>query len=185
MNKKRDLYFKIILLAAAVALLGAVQLSIIKALPYPFNAVNLVIISLVFVLLFADWRSALWWSFGLGLMLDLYSFAPFGINLLGLAGTLLIVNFLLTNFLTNRSLYSVLILNTVAYLVYEIIIYALYFGLVFLTGGQLPLVFDLNFLSGQLYGWLLNLIVAFLLFYFLNFASRRYLPFFLIRKKSN
>jgi hypothetical protein len=185
MNKKINLYFKIILLAIAIILLGAIQLSLIKALPYPANALNLVIISVVFILLLADWHSALWWSFGLGLMLDFYSFAPFGLNLLSLAGTLFVTNFLLTNFLTNRSLYSFVILNAVAYLVYEIIIYALYFGLAFLIGESLPLIFDFNFFSGQVFGLALNLIVVSFLFYLLNFVSRRYLPFFLIRKKNN
>jgi hypothetical protein len=184
MNKKINLYFKIILVVAAIGLLGAVQLAMIKALPYPFNSLNLVIISLAFVLLFTDWSSALWWSFGVGLMLDLYSFAPFGLNLLSLVITLLVTNFLLINFLTNRSLYSIVILNGVAYLVYEIIIHSLYLSLAFWVGNQLPIVFDFNFFSGQLFGLLLNLISALILFYFLNFVSRRYLPFFLIRKKN-
>lgn len=183
MNKKKDLYFKIILFAATIILLSAVQLSIIKALPYPLAALNLFVVSLVFILLLAGWRSALWWSFGLGLVLDLYSFAPFGINLLSLAITLFAVNFLLTNFLTNRSLYTVVILSGAAYLVYEITVFVLYLSLAFWADDHLPQVFDLNFFSSQLFGLLLNLLVTILLFYFLNFISRRYLPFFLIRKK--
>ncbi|MCX6796259.1 MAG: hypothetical protein NTW06_02050 [Candidatus Falkowbacteria bacterium] len=76
MKEKRNLYLKILVIIAVIACLGILQVAAIKALPYPFDSLNLIIISLVFVLLLSSWHTALWWSFGLGLLLDLYSFAP-------------------------------------------------------------------------------------------------------------
>lgn len=69
---------------------------------------------LIFTLLIFDLKKALAWALGAGFLLDLYSFLPFGSYLAYFFLIMLLLYFLTKNFLTNRSLVSLLILNLIA-----------------------------------------------------------------------
>lgn len=66
---------------------------------------------LIFSLLIFDLRKALIWALSIAWLLDLYSFLPFGSYLFYFFIIMLILYFLTKNFLTNRSLVSLLILD--------------------------------------------------------------------------
>lgn len=78
---------------------------------------------LVFALLIFNLKPAVVWALACAFLLDLYSFLPFGSYLFYFFIILLILYFLTKNFLTNRSLTSLLILDSVACGSYLILLY--------------------------------------------------------------
>lgn len=175
------MYGKIIFNIILIICLSIVQLAFISSLPYPLNNFNLLLVVLIFILSLADLKLALFWLAGTGFFLEVFSFEPFGVYLLSLVLTIFLVNFLLTGFFTNRSLYSLLALIASATLAYDLF-FILIIYLISLAGGE---VFDFNFgaafQAAVLSQLILNSLAVLLIFYLVNFISRRLKPVFLIR----
>lgn len=160
------------------------QASFVNSLPFLLSKINFIIIILLFVLSLKGIKFALFWVLALGLLLDVYSFLPFGYYSLSLLVVVYLVNFLLTNFLTNRSLYSYLSLGGFAILIFgfESILFKFIFSL---FGEQ-----DMSFLAtksfwiDQVYILFVNLITIALLFYIMHYISKAFQPVFLIKKKT-
>lgn len=168
---------KIISNILLILALGALQIAFLSGLPGWFNNLNLALVVLIFILGFLGLNFSLWWSLGIGLMLEIFSFSPFGAYLLGLSLTIVIANFLLNYFFTNRSLYSFLALTALATLVYELII-----NFIFLIFSQADRYFFLasgNFWVLILEKISLNLLFAFFIYYLIYFLSRNLRPVFL------
>lgn len=96
-----------ILVASGLAFL---QISFISAGPEIIRQLNLVLIFLVFTLFFFGWSAALWLALIIGFWLDLLSFNFFGFYLINLSITILLAHYILRDWLTNRSLYSFLLI---------------------------------------------------------------------------
>lgn len=176
-------YFKIFLNCLAIVLLAAFQLGAVTAWPYPFNNVDLVIITLVFLLLILNWQPALLWALGMGLILDFYSFPWIGINLASLIIVVIASNFLLNHFFTNRSLYSFFAITTAAYFLRLVSFYFSVYLVAVLTQTGVGINFNRYFFLGKIYGLLISWIIVWLLFYCLTYISRRFKPFFLTARK--
>ena len=176
-------YFKIFLNCLAIILLAAMQLGAVTAWAYPFNNVDLVIITLVFLLMILNWQIAILWALGAGLILDFYSFPWVGVNLASLLVALLAGIFLLNHFFTNRSLYSFLAITTSAYLLRLISFYLGVYLVAVLTQTDTGINLNRYFFLGKFYGLLISWIIVWLLFYSLTFISRRFKPFFLTTRK--
>lgn len=161
--------------------LVALQLSFISGLPGPFSNLNLVLVVLVFILGFASFNSAVWWSVGAGFMLEFFSFLPFGAHLFSLGLTIIIANFLLNYFFTNRSLYSFLILIVLATLAYELIINLI--SLIFTEANQHFFGSSINFWALTLEQILLNLLLTVIIYYLVHFIGKNLRPVFLIKSK--
>lgn len=179
MSNVRNFYLKIFFNILLVVLLGGLQLAAVQAWPYPFNYFNLIIVVLIFVLFLQGFKMAFFWSVGLGLMLDFYSFPASGINLASLIVAIAIVDFLFRNFFTDRSLYSLLTLVGAMYVIYQVNIFLGSYLLFFLTGASSMTSFSQQFFINQFYSLFLNSVAVILLYYLLNFLSKRYKPFFL------
>ena len=78
-----------------------------NVLPYPFEHINLIFSFLFLYLLSDESGSVLWYGLILGLFLELFISASFGITMLALFFCLLSTRWLLTYFLTNRSFYII------------------------------------------------------------------------------
>lgn len=156
-----------------------IQISFINGLPTVFKNINLIIIVLVFILGLVGFNSAFWWAVGAGLFLDIFSFLPFGINLLCLLATLLLINFLLTNFFTNRSLYSFLVLNFFYTLIFRFFVISLNYIVDSFAKKNFAIHYNLNFLINESSALILNFILVVIIFYLLSFLSVRFKPVFL------
>lgn len=171
---------KIIFLAVIVSALAIWQLSFIYSLPSVFSQINLVVIALVFTLFFFGIRSALAVAVISGLWFDIYSFSFFGAYISIFILIVIFSEWILRSRLTNRSLYSFLLLMlaaTVAYsFAYTILIYAagLYPGRFFLWRG--------SFWSDLFYQALSGEIISLLLFNLAAVLTRRFQPFFLEKR---
>ncbi|MFA5023556.1 MAG: hypothetical protein WC523_01175 [Patescibacteria group bacterium] len=166
-----------VLLASALAL---VQFSLISAWPGIFSQLNLILILLIFTLFFFGFEPALFLALLFGFWLDIFSFEFFGRQLITLVLVVLGTQWILKSWLTNRSLYSFLLLILIATIGYN-----------FLTSGLLFLTLaDRGFLFlSQKFFWLAlveqsawSLLAALLLFNLVASMTRKLQPVFLEKK---
>lgn len=182
MSKLNNLLLRIFFYLLFVVFFSASQLAVGKVLPYPFNNFDFLIIILVFVLFIFNKRLALLLALGLGLIMDFYYFPSIGINLAAFFITLLLTDFLLVNFFTDKSLYSLLALVSSAYLTFYSVFYFFNYLVSLFTKSGLPVIFNRYFFVSRVYGWLLSLLTVSIVFYIFNYISKRYQPFFLTKK---
>lgn len=177
------MYLKFFLNFILIAVLALFQFSFISALPFGLSNFNFVLVMLIIVLMVSSFKTSLWWAIGLGFLLDTYSFLPFGVYLVCFFLTVLVMNFLLTNFFTDRSLYSFVALTCLSSICFNLFFYIfIYFWGVF-GGEAIAIVFGKEFLINFVWQIFLNVLAVFFLFYITNFVSKRLRPVFLERKK--
>ena len=177
MVKRIGRLFILIFLASALAL---VQFSFLSALPDPFRQFNLVLIYLVFILFFLDLRVALISALVAGGCFDLLSFHFFGFYLALFLISLLFAQWVLQNWLTNRSFYTLLALMvglTVFYNLLTAIILAL-----ISANASTFFLFEAYFWRTLGYQSLWSFLAAVILFNLATLVSRRIKPFFLEKK---
>lgn len=160
--------------------LAVAQISLISGLPGLASNLNLVLVVLIFILGFSRFDFAAYWAVGLGFLLEIFSFLPFGAYLVSLSLTLVIANFLLNYFFTNRSLYSFLALTGLATVIYELIIN--FYVLIFVKINSAADLVAGNFWFFRLEQIGLNLLSAFIIYYIIHFLGRNFKPVFLIKK---
>jgi hypothetical protein len=164
-----------------IIFLSIFQIAFISALPAWFNNINFLILILIFILSFKGFLYGFWWAFGTGLILEIYSFFPFGIHIFSLMCAIMVANFLLINFLTNRSLYSYLAISLSAIFVYEFLFYFLNLFISYFNSTNFFFNFNKNFILDKFSVLLINAFIMVILFYFVNFISKNFQPVFLIR----
>ncbi|MBI4811852.1 hypothetical protein HY798_00145 [Candidatus Falkowbacteria bacterium] len=179
------MYGKIILNVFLILTLTAVQLSFISGLPGWLNNFNLILVVLIFILGLGNLRLALAWMIGAGLLLDIFSFSPFGVYLISLSLTAVATNFLLTNFFTNRSLYSLLVLIFFSSLVYNFFLAVINYTALLASGREAIFYLGLIFWSAVLKQSVLNALGVLVIFYALNLASKKFKPVFLVKSPAS
>ena len=159
------------------------QLSFLNSLPLYFHYISAVLITIVFVLSIGGIRDAFWWVIFFGVLADLYSFSVFGVYIISYLTVLFVLNLLLNNFFTNRSLYSFFILTIIAILIFEILSYLLIYLFSFIFNSEF--LFDINlYLFIQIIIKIfVNLVAVMLIYYILNFISKKLKPVFLFYRK--
>jgi len=173
------MYFRIIFNTLLILALIVFQLGFVKGLPGWLNAVNLMAIVLVFLVSLARFRTALGWAIGMGVLLDVYSFLPFGVHILVLVGCVYLLRFLIVNFFTNRSLYAFLGLIFFAFIGYELMLYGLGYAAFGLGLEGIDWDFGTSFWWHELGGLVMNGVAVTLVFYVLNLISNTLRPVFL------
>ncbi len=164
----------LILLLSGVAI---VQFSFIFSLPSVFSQINLAMIALMFTLFFFGFKSSLYAALILGFWLDLFSFYFFGLYLLLFFLSVIFANWILETRLTNRSLYSFLLLLLLATAAYDIAAAFLFY----LSGASIGAFFLWNgiFWSNLFYQMLWSGSAGLLMFSLAGALTRRFKPFFL------
>jgi len=177
MKKFWQYFFYALLILALVFF----QLGLVNTLPYGFNRINLILLTLVILLFFFNSRTTLGIMIAAGFLLDVFSFNFFGIYMLTLAATVLLADFLLVNFFTNRSTYSFLALTFLATLFYNFCLYFLIYLTRFLED-RVFFMFVGSFWLGLLIelGWSLGVILLF--FAVMNLTTNRLRPVFLDKR---
>ena len=170
---------KIITNIILIISLSVVQIALISGLPDVASNLNLVLVILIFILGFSNFNFAAWWTVGAGFLLEIFSFLPFGTYLFSLSFTIIIANFLLNYFFTNRSLYSFLALTGLATIIYELIIN--FFILILIEINLAASLAAGNFLISMFEQICLNLLFTLIIYYIIYFLSKNLKPVFLIR----
>jgi hypothetical protein len=177
------MYLKILLNLIFIIFLSLFQISFISGLPSFFNNINFVLVVIIFILVLTNFKFSFYWFIGIGFLLDIYSFLPFGFYLICLFITLLFSNFLLNNFFTNRSMYSFLALTFFSTCFYIFIFNLIKFFLQIFADQTTFFIFIKEFWINFLSQISLNLILAVILFYLINFLSNKLKPVFLLKNK--
>lgn len=172
-----------ILLSTITAIaLVVLQFSLISSLPHPWQNINLLSIALILVFLISTKEQAWFMAIILGYFTDLFSFQPFGAAIFSLFLAAIIIHLILDNWLTNRSLYSFLLITVITILaqtfVYHLFIY------VFDWSSSASSFFLFKVAFWQSLGWsiLTGLLIVTLSFHFLVILSRKLQPFFLSKE---
>src|SRR5680860_1424246 len=118
-------YFEWVFYFLLFSLVGIVQSTFISSLPAVYTAINLPLITLLFCLLFFNRNMTLAIAIFMGFWLDILGFNFFGLNIIVLSVAIFIIDLILRNWLTNRSLYSFLVLSIISVLVCDILLYSL------------------------------------------------------------
>jgi cell shape-determining protein MreD len=164
------MYSKIIINLILVLLISSLRISSLPNLFGVLQNLNIVLVYLIFVLILDGLPVALWLAVSIGLVLDIFSFNFFGLNIIALALSLIFTNLLLIHFFTNRALLSFTVLIISLTVLYEF--FLSFFGN---RGGGAS---GYYFLKNQAEEIFLNLLLVFILFYIFNFLSRKFQPVF-------
>ena len=175
------MYKKIIINILLIVVLAVAQLSFLGSLPFWLNRLNIILVILIFILSLGGLNNSLWLAAGAGLLLDIFSFSAFGVNMTSLILTVLAANILLINFFTNRSLYSF-----IALIFFSTVIYKIFLGLTIylyeaIGGREYFSLFNSGFFVSLGREIAVNLLAILIIFYGFNFASKKLKPVFLSR----
>ena len=140
---------------------------------------NLVLVILVLFVFLTDFKKSLAVSLWSGLIFDLYSPLPFGIFIFSFAVASIVLEFLLQNFFTNRSFYSLIFLGFFGAVVYHLV-FLITNGLIYLIGNSefLPTVSHWYLFFGQIITTIFLLAICYLL---IDKISKRFKPMFLVK----
>lgn len=172
--------WQLVFFVLSLSFIAIIQLTLINAWPSFLGQINLVLIVLIFTLFFFDFRAAVWAAIINGFWLDLFSFNFFGLYLIALFLIIALARWISTRWLTNRSLYSFLLLIITATVAYNLITgVLLYFSaydhsLLFLVQG--------DFWLALAYQSAWSLMAALLMFNLAGTVTRQLKPFFLEKK---
>jgi cell shape-determining protein MreD len=117
-------FFKIFLLVIIVFI---IQRSFLNSFSNVLNRIDLFLFLIIWLFIFFDFKSSFNFALISGLLLDVFSFYPFGIYTLVFLSTVLLADFVWNNFFTNRSIYSFLALSFILILFHSIFLYLLFF----------------------------------------------------------
>ena len=175
-------YFQWFFYFLLFSLIAIIQAAFVSSLPSAYFAINLPLAALLFSLLFFNKDTTLIFAMFMGFWLDILSFNFFGLHTIVLSAVVLLIDFILNNWLTNRSLYSLLVLSALSAIIYNILLYSL---VAFSESGQ----GGSNLFFFQPYFWiqlswqiLWNAVFMILLFSLANSLSKHLKPFFLEKK---
>jgi len=173
---------KYVLLMVGISVLALLQFSFISALPWPFNNFDFSLVAIIFSFLLFDKKDTWLIAIVLGFFADTWLFHPYGTAILSLFFTALVLYLVLENLLTNRSLYSFLLLTVIA--VAANVIFTRIFLIIFDWSGVSVSHFLASSLFWESLAWklILSLLVVGLIFSLLAILSRRLKPFFLKRR---
>ncbi|MCX6792849.1 MAG: hypothetical protein NTY12_02390 [Candidatus Falkowbacteria bacterium] len=158
----------------AVAFLDAV---FVGSLPFGLHRLHLLPLALIFVLLLSNIRLASWWALVGGLVLELFSFRFFGSYLIILFIVLAIIQFMFEKVITNRSIYSIVIISAVVTVVWDLFFLVVDYQTEIIAYGGLEII------KIMILSLIANILAASLTFYTINAFSRRFRPVFLSFRK--
>lgn len=120
-------YRRIIILFFLSLLVFLFQVSFLGSFSGVTSRINLFLLIIILFFVFSGYKSSLIFSLCSGLVMDIFSFYPFGLFTLSFLCTLFLADFVWNNFFTNRSIYSFLSLSFFLVFFYNIFLYFLIF----------------------------------------------------------
>lgn len=176
--KKR--FWQNLILVGLVSFFTLLQFSFISALPDPFRQFNLILIILVFALFFLDFHISLISALVAGFWLDVMSFHFFGFYITIFFLSLLFAQWILKDWLTNRSFYSLLAIMAGSTIFYNILAAAILY--MFSADYTAFFLVQKNFWLIVAYQLVWSFLSSLVLFNLATLVSKRVKPFFLEKK---
>jgi cell shape-determining protein MreD len=163
-----------------LSLIAIGQFTAIANWPPFFNQLNVVVITLIFILFFLGFRPALWSTLVVGFWLDIFSFNFFGLYLITFFLVIWAAETISVRWLTNRSLYSFLLLIIISTAAHNLIWRSLSYLSPDAPAGMF--LFQKNFWLALAYQEIWSMMLAILLFNVSSLLVKRWQPFFLEKK---
>lgn len=118
-------YFKILGFIFLALLLFLIQFSLINSWSGFWARFDLILFFIIWLFIFRDFKTSILFSFIIGIIIDIFSFYPFGFYTFSFLLTLVVANFVWQNFFTNRSIYSFLAVSLFITIFYNLFLYFL------------------------------------------------------------
>ncbi|HLD61144.1 MAG TPA: hypothetical protein VJA27_03385 [Patescibacteria group bacterium] len=90
--------------------------------PFPLNSINSIFVAMIWLMLYTNTARVLWLVIPFALLTEIFSSLPFGFQSIALFTSLTIVNFLLVNFFTNRSVYIIFFIGLSSVFTYHVLL---------------------------------------------------------------
>ncbi|PIY95518.1 MAG: hypothetical protein COY66_06660 [Candidatus Kerfeldbacteria bacterium CG_4_10_14_0_8_um_filter_42_10] len=161
-------------LLLTILILDIIQASFINLAGENVAYLNILIIFLVFLVFYLETVPMLWFAFLTGAITELFSFYPFGIVTAIVVTSAIFLSFLFKNFLTNRSLYTFLLLTAAGTIIYNLLIFISSYILYWFEDAGISIVSGNKFWIGLLWQLIINVIVALVLFLIARIITRRF-----------
>lgn len=176
---KRFLFYLFLFL-----ILFLLQISFLPGLGFPWQKLNLILSTLIFITVILSHKKAIGGAVMMGALWDLYSPFPYSMITVALVLTIFITNFFFNNFFTNRSLYSLLFLGLVSTLLYNFTVKLFNQILYLIKISDSFIVWNKIYLYHLLWQIGLNLVFLFFLFMIFYLISKRLRSYFVYSSKS-
>lgn len=177
-KKYLEWFFYIVIFSIAAIF----QTSFILALPSFYSAINLPLILVLFSFLLTKRKAILFLSLILGFWLDILSFNFFGLHIIVLVATVFVLDLIIENWLTNRSLYSFLMLSVLGAIFYSLILNLTALLVQGSATGMNIFIFSYYFWKQLFWQIIWNVVFMILFFNLANSLSKNLKPFFLEKK---
>lgn len=114
---------KFLKLILAITFILILQIFVVNFLPYPFNHINIIFLSMLWLIILASDTGVLWFGIFILYISDLFTSLPFGINSSSMLISLVLIGWFLLNIFTNRSLYMVFLSSIIGLTFYRILFF--------------------------------------------------------------
>lgn len=171
---------RVLINVLVVILFALVQTSFISGLSSSLGGLQLAILLSLFFLAIDKKSLAFIYAFAIGLVMSFFSMAPFGLYALAFLLAVIVVDLVFENIITNRSLYSFIMLSVVANVSYKIFLYSFWMIISWLNYDLVPFVLDTNFWIFEIKILLVNMITMIVVYQALSYISKKYQPRFLV-----
>lgn len=111
-------------MAALIVFIFILHLSVTTLAPYPFKHINLLFLMMLWMVILRPGAKTFWVAFFLGFLLELYTSAPFGLNIVALLGSLAAINWFMNRLFTNHTVYIVFFSCLIGSALYRLIFIA-------------------------------------------------------------
>jgi len=178
MTKYLNNILKIILVYALIV----IQLSFISSLSYPFHLINFPLILLVVIIVLGKKDYYLYLAVLLGFIFDVFSFNVFSLHIISFVFTAIASRYLQLSFFTNRSIYSFILITAFTTVIFNFLFQIIDYIFNIYQGSQDFFLVQVWFWQVLGYKLVLHSIVIVILFYIINFTTRRLRPYLLENK---
>ncbi len=148
-------------LFGALLMIFLAQITAVYLLPFPFNRINIALLTFLWLIVYRNNLSALWLALIISLTTDLFSSLPFGLTALAMISTIVVTRRIFEIF-SNFSWYNIFFLGALGIFFYEIFSYALLLTIYFFYKKtdvlQLP---NLTYFASEIFINALSLLIAY------------------------
>ncbi|MBI5254505.1 hypothetical protein HY932_01855 [Candidatus Falkowbacteria bacterium] len=157
-----------------VLVLVLMQTSFLPILGMPFARFDFVLACFVFWGFLINFREAIIYAVIVGIVLEIYSAFAFGAILLGLLVSMAVCNWIFLSALTNRSLYTIIILMFLATLIYHFVFWIYAWAAEFFQSGDLLTgLFGHSLVNNLMYTEVMNVAFVTLLYFIFSLTARQ------------
>lgn len=170
------MWYKILISTIIISFIAVIQITFMGSFGDYFASFNLLLSIIIILLFLIDFKWVVYFTIISGLVLDIYSSLPFGIFMFSMFFSISISYFLLLNFFTNRSFYSVIFVGLSAILSFNVIF--LIFSVITYLFGFSDFYIDKSYWFKLAYQMINTSIILSVLFVIINLFSRKFKPNF-------